>query len=157
MTALGRHHSPEPTRPAAGRRRQPGSVAPRLAALSAALVALLCGCAGAPGAADAVATARALNEAAAAGDGDAACALLAPRTALGIEEQTGQTCADAVLALPLPPWHDDAHTERYGRQAQVRTSTDVVFLVRSGDAWLVTAAGCEPRPPLPYDCAVEAG
>jgi hypothetical protein len=43
-----------------------------------------------------------------------------------------------------------------GRQAQVRLGGDTVFLARSGDGWVVTAAGCDPRPDRPYDCEVAA-
>jgi hypothetical protein len=34
---------------------------------------------------------------------------------------------------------------------------DVVFLTVSGADWLVTAAGCTPRPERPYDCQVSGG
>ena len=49
---------------------------------------------------------------------------------------------------------EDVHVA--GRQAQVVTATDTVFLALSGDAWVVTAAGCTPRDDRPYDCEVEA-
>ena len=49
---------------------------------------------------------------------------------------------------------EDVHVA--GRQAQVVTADDTLFLAVSGDAWVVTAAGCTPREDRPYDCEVEA-
>ncbi|MCR6688486.1 hypothetical protein [Cellulomonas sp.] len=127
------------------------------ASLAAAALLVVAGCTAGPDAGGAAATAVALAHRVAAGDGAAACRLLAPTTVERLEHDSGLPCAQAVLALDLPTTLPGARGESFGRQAQVRSSADVVFLVRSGDAWLVTAAGCTPRGDRPYDCDLEGG
>lgn len=96
-------------------------------------------------------------------DGEAACAVLAPTVAETVAEDAGTTCADAVtsgdLGADLATRASGASVVGVrvaGRQAQVRTGTDTVFLARSGSGWAVSAAGCDPRPDRPYDCEVAA-
>jgi hypothetical protein len=92
-------------------------------------------------------------EAVTAGQGARACALLAPRTATKLSGD-GESCSRAVLRLGSR----DARAERvsvWGAEAQVRLRGDTVFLHRYADGWRIKAAGCEPRPPEPYDCDVE--
>ncbi len=56
--------------------------------------------------------------------------------------------------LSLPGGAVEA-VEVWGSDAQVRLSGDTVFLTDTPAGWRVTAAACEPRGELPYDCAVE--
>lgn len=97
-----------------------------------------------------------------AGDGDAACALLAPAVVEAVEDEEGEACAEALTSGDLGAElgsrtpAGDMTVRRAGGQAQARTPQDTVFLAASGDTWVVTAAACDPRPPRPYDCALEA-
>ncbi|MDC7122372.1 hypothetical protein OMK64_12600 [Cellulomonas fimi] len=97
-----------------------------------------------------------------AGDGEAACALLAPAVVDAVEDEEGEACADALtsgdLGSELASRASDGEVtvRRAGGQAQARTPDDTVFLAASGDGWVVTAAACDPQPPRPYDCALEA-
>ncbi|KLN35756.1 hypothetical protein FB00_05565 [Cellulosimicrobium funkei] len=130
----------------------------------AGLTALgLAACAG-PGTADARAVVEELAAAVAGGDGTAACALILPDAADALAADEGEPCADVVTApdgplAALAAAGDDLVVEDVhvaGRQAQVVTATDTLFLAVSGDGWVVTAAGCTPREDRPYDCEVEA-
>jgi hypothetical protein len=92
-----------------------------------------------------------------------ACALLAPLTVEALEDESGTPCEDAILAgdvgEALLARADDAvdpSARVAGRQAQVTTASDVLFLTVSGGTWLITAAACDARPDRPYDCALEA-
>lgn len=130
------------------------------AALVVALLAA-CGPGGAARAARDVAVA--FSAAVAAGDGDAACALLAESVAQRVAEDEEAPCAQALSEGPvaddLAERAADARPGEVrvaGRQAQVRLGGDTVFLARSGTGWVVTAAGCDPRPDRPYDCEVAA-
>jgi hypothetical protein len=96
------------------------------------------------------------------GDGEAACTLLAPAVVEAVEDEEGEPCADALTsgdlgaALSARASDGDVTVRRAGGQAQARTPQDTLFLAASGDTWVVTAAACDPRPPRPYDCALEA-
>lgn len=136
----------------------------RAAAPVLALAVLgLAACAG-PDAADAQDVVGRFTAAIAAGDGDAACDLLLPDAAEALADDAGEPCADAVVDPSGPladlveaagdPVVEDVHVA--GRQAQVVTASDTLFLALSGDGWVVTAAGCTARPDRPYDCEVEA-
>lgn len=146
----------------------PGAGGPRRVRAGAGVLAGiavlgLAACA-APGSADARGVVEDLADALAAGDGDAACALILPAAADALAADEGEPCADVVTAPDGPLAGltaagtevvvEDVHVA--GRQAQVVTATDTVFLALSGDAWVVTAAGCTPRDDRPYDCEVEA-
>jgi hypothetical protein len=96
---------------------------------------------------------RALN----AGDGAAACALLAPDTAAELESSGGQPCARAILDEDLPAPGAVTATAVYGQHAQVRLTGDTVFLAAFPGGWRVVAAGCTPRAGRPYDCHVSGG
>jgi hypothetical protein len=91
------------------------------------------------------------------GDPQAACGLLAPRTAQSLEKD-GKPCARALTQEDLPT--PGARTAVYvaGHSAQVRYADDTVFLSLFDGGWRVTAAGCvraTPDPAVPYDCAIE--
>ncbi|AZZ51464.1 hypothetical protein [Rathayibacter festucae] len=128
--------------------------------LAVGLVLSLAGCAGlAPDAAAAGATAAAFEEALAAGDGAAACAVLTPRAAEAVVETgAGSTaCPDAILALGLDPASAGSpRAEAFGQAAVVALGGDTVFLAASGDGWRVRAAGCTATgEDLPFDCAID--
>ncbi|MGW4897592.1 hypothetical protein ACWEQL_35875 [Kitasatospora sp. NPDC004240] len=40
----------------------------------------------------------------------------------------------------------------FGQQARAVLEADTVFLSVFSGAWKITAAGCEPRPDMPYRC-----
>ncbi|WP_217616268.1 hypothetical protein [Cellulomonas sp. GbtcB1] len=97
------------------------------------------------------------------GDGAAACADLTPAVVAAVEEEAGSSCADALTTGDLGDDLQDRaqgttapRVRVAGRQAQAVLGTDTVFLSRSGSGWLITAAGCTPRPERPYDCEVAA-
>ncbi|MBB5076152.1 hypothetical protein [Nonomuraea endophytica] len=90
----------------------------------------------------------------ASGDGARACALLSPRAEEGLEKG-GDTCPEVVLDLDLRGGAPLGGPRVYGDEAQVRLAADTVFLHRFADGWRVRAAGCEPRPGLPYRCEIE--
>jgi hypothetical protein len=133
------------------------------ALLACAIVGPVAGCANpGPGAADAAAAAHDFVSAVAAKDGSAACALLSPDAAAALAEDQGTSCEQAVLAhevagrvSPAGPPTSDGEAKAFGRQAQVHLGGDVLFLAMSKHGWVVTAAGCTPRPHQPYDCAIE--
>lgn len=145
-----------------GGRRRVGTAVPAGALVGLAALGLAA-CAG-PGTADARAVVEELAAAVAGDDGAAACALILPDAADALAADEGEPCADVVTAPdgPLAALAaagadlvvEDVHVA--GRQAQVVTATDMVFLAVSGDGWVVTAAGCTPREDRPYDCEVEA-
>jgi hypothetical protein len=89
----------------------------------------------------------------AAGDGEAACALLAPDTAETVAEDA--PCAEAILDQELPRPGTVTGADVYGQWAQVRLDVDTVFLAAFPGGWRVVAAGCTPRENRPYQCSVE--
>lgn len=101
--------------------------------------------------------ARQFGAAVDAGDGDAACALLAPATREALERDAGASCAQALLDEDLPAAGSGPEPEVFGTAAQVRSGTDTIFLGLFGDGWRVTAAGCAAAGDKPYACAVEGG
>jgi hypothetical protein len=133
------------------------SVAPLRVVAIATVGVLLC-CAGCGSrAADAVATAaEEFYSAVSAGDGDAACALLAPETASELEDDAETDCASAVLEEDLPV-ASPTRVDVYGRNARVVLDEDTAFLTETSDGWRLTAVGCVERPGRPYDCSVSGG
>jgi hypothetical protein len=88
-------------------------------------------------------------------DGETACAALAPDTAADVARDA--PCAEAVLQEDLPGPGAVVGSAVYGQWAQVRTTTDTLFLAVFGGGWRVVAAGCAPRGNRPYDCVVQGG
>jgi hypothetical protein len=129
------------------------------AALLAAAVLALAGCTPAgdrAGAADRAALR--LFTVLKAGDGAAACAMLAPDTAADVAQSGGKPCAQAVLDEDLPAPGTVSRTSVYGQRAQVRLTGDTVFLAIFPGGWRVVAAGCHPAgEDRPYDCTVQSG
>lgn len=117
-------------------------------------VGLLLGGCGAPAGGDEVTrTAREWLAAAGARDAAQLCRLLTPAAAESAA--TGdESCEQAVGDLDLPGAGQVGRPELWGEQAQVRTGTDTLFLVRLSGGWRVNAAGCTPRGDRPYDCDV---
>lgn len=109
--------------------------------------------------ADAVAAVvRRLGAAVRAGDGAAACELLAPDTRSELEQSAGQTCAQAVGQQGLPGSGTVTTVDVYGQWARAVTSDDTLFLGAFGDGWRVVAAGCTSRgEDRPYDCTLQRG
>lgn len=96
-------------------------------------------------------------------DGARACGLLVRDAREAVETTTRARCEIGVLRLGL----DDRQRSTggstsgtisarvYGRAAIVEQARDTVFLARSGDTWLVRAAGCTPVEDAPYDCTLD--
>ncbi|GII87936.1 hypothetical protein Ssi03_59260 [Sphaerisporangium siamense] len=152
------------------------------AVVGAGMVAALAGCASGQEA-GVVSAADRFVAAVRGGQGEAACALLAPDTAeaVAFDEETG--CAEAILKVDLPegkagssggstkvgssgggaePNGEDGPSagvrgaaQVWGREAQVRVAGDTLFLHRFSQGWLVRAAGCTPQGEKPYLCKVE--
>jgi hypothetical protein len=123
----------------------------RLAALGLTATALLTGCAGLEE--DDVARVADTFEDPAGAPADR-CALLAPATLQTLESDESAPCADVIAQVPLRGGPVEA-VEVWGGQAQVRLAGDTVFLTETPSGWQVTAAACEPRGEMPYDCRVE--
>ncbi|MEC4575780.1 hypothetical protein [Streptomyces virginiae] len=145
----------------AGSRRRRALRACCSAVAAAAFVLAISGC-GAPGPrkADAVLAARNFQTALNGGSFGRACALLAPETRQEVAAADADGCVQALPQEHLPVASGavaDAVAEVYGRQAMVRLSGDTLFLSQFGKGWKVVAAGCTPRPDLPFDCQVKGG
>ncbi|MFC8190539.1 hypothetical protein ACFUMH_02615 [Cellulomonas sp. NPDC057328] len=139
--------------------RRGGAAAVALALTSAFATA----CSGPPASSAPVAAAEAFYAAVAAGDGEAACALLLPDAAEAAADDADAPCAEALTSgragdelASRAGGRGDPTVHVAGRQAQVLLASDTVFLARSGDGWVVTAAGCDAVPDRPYDCEVAA-
>lgn len=119
-------------------------------------LALATGCASAgPELAQVGSAAQLFHAALAGSEPQAACELLAPGTLKGLEESAGASCPKALADAGLPDATTVTTTDVYGTNARVVLEGDTVFLARFGTQWKVTAAGCTPRPGLPYDCVVK--
>jgi hypothetical protein len=90
-------------------------------------------------------------------DGAAACAVLAPDTAAELVQSAGKPCEQAILDEDLPAPGTVSGTDVYGQWAQVRLTSDTVFLAVFPGGWRVVAAGCTPRQSRPYDCTLQGG
>jgi len=149
---------------------------PWLPLTAAAIVGLaLTGCsAGGSARAGAEDTAARFLQAVADGDGSRACALLVRDARDAVETATRTSCERGVLRLGLTDERvstgGDADADAgnghghgtgtgsarvYGRAAIIEDGPDTVFLARSGDTWLVRAAGCSPRTDAPFTCALD--
>jgi hypothetical protein len=121
-------------------------------------VALVTGCAGSEPRRDAVAnTAVRLLTAVQDGDGNAACAVLAPDTTAALEQSADASCAEAILGEDLPKPGTVRQIAVYGQWAEVVFDDDTVFLAAFPGGWRVVAAGCTPQGERPYDCVVQGG
>ncbi|UWZ59737.1 hypothetical protein Daura_24470 [Dactylosporangium aurantiacum] len=122
------------------------------------VVALAGGCADSDARRDAISgVAVRLLTAAGAGDGAAACALLAPDTVEALEQSAGASCAEAVLDEDLPEPAGVRRVDVYGQWARVVLADDTEFLAAFPGGWRVVAAGCRSRGERPYDCVLQGG
>ncbi|MDQ4055397.1 MAG: hypothetical protein M3237_22270 [Actinomycetota bacterium] len=119
----------------------------------AASCLLVAGCSGAQedAAADVAAD---FYQAVATGEGEDACAVLAPATLSELEQSAGKPCPEAVLGEDVPEVADPGRIEVFGTMAQVHYDQDVAFLTRFEDGWRVVAAACTPASPR-YDCSIQ--
>jgi hypothetical protein len=107
--------------------------------------------------ADVRSSATTFYEAADSGEGADACALLAPRTRSELEQSSGQPCAEAIAAEPVPQVDQPTDIRAFGPMAQVRYHGETTFLTRFQDGWRVVAAACTPGPADVYDCRISGG
>ncbi|RZU53669.1 hypothetical protein EV385_5602 [Krasilnikovia cinnamomea] len=124
------------------------------ATLAAAAMVGCAGCAERDGAATAV---QYLSAAVTAGDGAAACEVLAPETRAAVTESAGVSCPEAIIDAGLTPLGAVHSVAVYGQWARVVTDHDTVFLAAFGSGWKVVAAGCRSQGERPYDCRVQGG
>ena len=115
--------------------------------------AVLAGCGGSQDAAVAEAS-TSLLEAVDQGDGEAACALLAPAVRTEIQDTTGKPCERAILDEPVGAASGPAQVEVFDTAAQAVVGSETVFLSRFDGRWLVIAAACTAVPDQPYDCSI---
>jgi hypothetical protein len=126
--------------------------------LSVALLLTVTGCTSAGDRADAAAdVATRLLSAVASNDGATACATLAPETQAELEQSARKSCAEAILDEDLPAPGTVTGADVYGQWAQVRLTSDTLFLATFPGGWRVVAAGCTPRAERPYDCVLQGG
>ncbi|MGW4874173.1 hypothetical protein [Streptomyces chartreusis] len=90
-------------------------------------------------------------------DGTRACAALAPETRQELEQSAKASCAKAILDEQLPDAGALRGIEVYGQQARAVLTADTLFLSSFPAGWMITAAGCVPRPHQPYQCQVKGG
>jgi hypothetical protein len=115
---------------------------------------LLAGC-GRPGGASGVEqVAQRFVTAVQAHNGTAACALLTATARDSVSGMTDASCPDQIVNV------DESGAQVRGVQiwgdaAQVRIGSDVLFLRHISAGWRISAAGCKPEPPRPYNCDVE--
>lgn len=121
-----------------------------IAALPAVLLLAACVPAEQPAA---LQTATTFQQAVRQRDGQAACDLIAPEARDRLEAGSRQPCPAALTALDLSP-DVPGSIAVWGDNAQLRLPSGALFLAKFRSGWKVTAAGCRPRPELPYACAV---
>ncbi|MBW8740888.1 MAG: hypothetical protein JF621_28585 [Streptomyces turgidiscabies] len=102
-------------------------------------------------------TAAVFEKALAEGAYDRVCAVLAPATLDELEQSSGSPCPKAVGEESLKPGGGVQRTDVYGDQARTVLSSDTLFLSHFTSGWKVVAAGCEPRPEVPYECVIKGG
>lgn len=123
----------------------------RLAVVTCALLTAACG-----GTQDAEVSraATGLLSAVRGGDGQAACALLAPAVRSELEDTSGEPCDRAVLEEQLGDGSGPVEVEVFDTNAQAVVGSETLFLSRFDGQWLVIAAACTRVPGAPYDCSV---
>jgi hypothetical protein len=103
----------------------------------------------------AAAVVQRLAAAVGAGDGAAACGLLAPETRAQLEESAGKACPQAIGEEHLPAAGAVRTVDVYGEWGRVVTSDDTLFVAAFDGGWRVVAAGCRSRgEDRPYDCVL---
>jgi hypothetical protein len=88
-------------------------------------------------------------------DAAVACGLLTETAAGELEKQSGTSCDQAVLQLPVTG-SQVARVEFAELSAVARVSDGPdAFLDKTRAGWRISAAGCEPRQGEPYECELE--
>jgi hypothetical protein len=134
------------------RQERRSDVPNRLIAIAA--VVLMAGCSAGVPQQEAAAVAQRFASAAP----EEACRMLAPETLAHLERRSGVGCGRALAELGSTTGGSVLQVEVAGQSAQVRLESQVLFLARFPQGWLVTAAGCkksDPDPAVPYECGVE--
>jgi hypothetical protein len=128
-----------------------------VSAIAIALAGLCAACGTAERSDDATAVVERFQAALDASDGMAACAELSEETSTTLEQQEGDPCDEAILAIELPPGREVSDTSVYVTSASVSLlEGGTLFLDEASDGWEISAAGCTPTAPeLPYDCELE--
>jgi hypothetical protein len=124
------------------------------AACAVTMILLATGCGGSPEIGPVQDVTARFESALTANDGPAACSLLAAEAIRRLRDLRPEGCAQALptLALPASP---PGSAQVWGDTAQIRTTTDTVFLRRFPDGWRIIGAGCTPRDERPYQCKVD--
>lgn len=68
---------------------------------------------------------------------------------------TDTPCPEAIVSIEIKGT-EVTSVQVWGDAAQVRLGSDVLFLRHLSGRWLISAAGCEPKPEGPYDCSVSS-
>jgi hypothetical protein len=89
-----------------------------------------------------------------AGDPEARCDLLAPKTRAAFEQSESAPCTEAIEDLQLQGGAVES-IEIWGGDAQVRLAGDTVFLTETSAGWRITSAACRPQADAPYECEVD--
>ncbi len=82
------------------------------------------------------------------------CRLLSDEARNSLESASTRSCPVALAALELPTG-EIRSIEVWGGNGQIQLQSGTVFLAQFDTGWRITAAGCERRPDLPYDCDVK--
>lgn len=91
-------------------------------------------------------------------DPAAACGVLAAATRDELESSEEEPCPKALKQLDLSDPGELKQLTVNGMQAQAVFRDDTIFLTLEHNQWVVSAAGCEPRPEdLPYKCDLTKG
>jgi hypothetical protein len=90
-----------------------------------------------------------------AGNGSAACELLAPASLQEVEQAAQAPCRTAILDEDISGDGKVTQLRQYGTQAQAKVRGDIAFLSEFDDGWKIVAAGCTAQGELPYDCKVK--
>ena len=123
--------------------------------LAVLALATLAGCGSGGAERDAAGVLERFQDAAARGDGAAACEQLAEETRSELEKQEAKPCDEAVLGLGLS-------RARVSRTVVDVTSAAVdlagggrAYLDKTPRGWKVSAAACRPQPGRPWDCELK--
>ncbi|MDQ3934459.1 MAG: hypothetical protein M3340_07490 [Actinomycetota bacterium] len=89
-------------------------------------------------------------------DGAAACRELTGPARSALEEQERRPCEEAIVELELSGG-EVTHVDVAETSAAVDLSEgDRSYLDDTPSGWRISAAGCKPRPNLPYECELES-
>jgi hypothetical protein len=121
----------------------------------ALVVAAVAGCSAGPDQDAAASAATAFVSALHAHSGVEACGMLTSEAYSSASGATDTPCPEAITSIQVKGTKVTA-VQVWGDAAQVRLGSDVLFLRHISGRWLISAAGCEPKPEGPYDCSVSS-